>query len=85
MSEFFVSAKSSVPRIEKSEFSGIVFDRSNASPIAFFFVLFTRTISSSEFDATRNPNAEPTFPLPIIDISRTSLSYFTIRTGQLTF
>jgi len=46
-----------------------VFERSSASPIAFFFVLFTRTISSSEFDATRNPNAEPTFPLPIIDIS----------------
>lgn len=62
-----------------------MFERSSVSPIAFFFVRFTRTKSSSEFEATRNPNAEPTFPLPIIDISWTSLDYFTIRTGQLTF
>jgi len=69
MSEFFVSAKSSVPNIEILEFSGIVFERSNAYPIAFFFVLLTRTISSSEFEDARNVKAEPTFPLPIIDIS----------------
>lgn len=69
ISEFFVSAKSSVPKIEIFESSGIVFERSNDSPIAFFFVLFTRTISSSEFEEIRNPNAEPTLPLPIIDIS----------------
>lgn len=85
ISEFFVSEKSSVPKIDVLEFSGMLFERSNASPIAFFFVRFTRTISSSEFEATRNAKAEPTFPLPIIDISLTSLTYFTIRTGQLTF
>lgn len=69
ISEFFVSEKSSVPKIEILEFSGIVLEISNDSPIAFFFVLFTRTISSSEFEAARNAKAEPTFPLPIIDIS----------------
>ena len=69
MSEFFVSEKSSVPKIEVLEFSGIVFERSNASPIAFFLVRLTRTTSSSELEATRNVIAEPTFPLPITDIS----------------
>ena len=44
------------------------FEISNASPIALFLVLFSKTTSSSEFEAIRKAIAEPTRPLPIIDI-----------------
>ena len=64
--------KSFVPLIDMEEFSGIEFVRSKASPIAFVFVLFTRTISSSEFEAARKATADPTFPLPTIDIRKSS-------------
>jgi len=45
----------------------IVFTMSSVSPKALFLVLFTRTMSSSDVDAARNPMAEPTRPVPIID------------------
>ena len=35
--------------------------------MALFLVLFTKTTSSSDVDAARNPMAEPTRPVPIID------------------
>jgi hypothetical protein len=41
---------------------------SSVSPIALFFVEFTKIISSSAVDAARNPMAEPTLPAPIMDI-----------------
>jgi len=42
---------------------------SSASPIAFDFVLFTKIMSSKEFETIRKAIAEPTLPLPIIEIS----------------
>lgn len=50
------------------ESSGIVFEISNASPIALLLVLLTSIISSREFNAQRNAMAEPTRPEPIIEI-----------------
>ena len=49
---------------------------SSASPIALFFVEFTKTISSSAVDAARNPIAEPTLPAPIIDMIEFHLSLY---------
>jgi hypothetical protein len=52
-----------------SEFLGIAFEISKASPRALLFVLFSKTTSSNELDAQRNAIEEPTSPLPIIEIS----------------
>ena len=65
-----MDSKSSVAVTDIGE-SRIVLTISSASPIALFLVLFTRTISSSDVDAARNPMAEPTRPVPIIDIITT--------------
>ena len=67
--EFAISEKSSVPLIVISEFFGIAFEISKASPNALLFVRFSNTISSKEFTALRNAIEEPTKPLPIIEIS----------------
>lgn len=53
----------------KSEFFGIAFEISKASPNALLFVRFSKTTSSKEFAAQRNAIDEPTRPLPIIEIS----------------
>lgn len=53
----------------KSEVFGIALEISRASPMALFLVLFSKTISSNEFEAQRNAKEEPTKPLPIIEIS----------------
>ena len=55
---------------------GTAFVMSSASPIALFFVEFTRIISSSAVDAARNPMAEPTLPAPIIDMIEFHLSLY---------
>ena len=68
LSESFILEKSSVPLTVIDEFSGIVFVRSNDSPIAFSLVLLMRVISSRELEAARNAIAEPTLPLPMIEI-----------------
>lgn len=74
--ESCINSKSSVPITEIGEPSGIAFVMSSASPIALFFVEFTRMISSSAVDAARNPTAEPTLPAPIIDIIEFHLSLY---------
>ena len=51
------------------EFSGIVFEMSRACPNAFSLCLLTRCKSSREVAAARNAIAEPTLPVPIIEIS----------------
>lgn len=66
--ESLIDSNSSVPITEIGELSGIAFVISSASPIALFFVEFTKTILSSAVDATRNPKAEPTLPAPIMEI-----------------
>jgi len=58
------------------EFSGIVFEMSRACPNASSLYLLTRCKSSSEVAAARKAIAEPTLPLPIIEISQSN-SYFT--------
>jgi len=45
---------------------------SNASPMALFFVRLTNRTSSNEFDMQRKAMADPTLPLPIIEISKVS-------------
>jgi len=50
------------------KFCDIVFTISNASPTALFLVRFTKTISSSDVEAAKNPMTEPTRPTPTIDI-----------------
>lgn len=74
--ESCINLKSSVPITEIGEPSGIAFVMSSASPIALFFVEFTRIISSSAVDAARNPTAEPTLPAPIIDMMEFHLSLY---------
>jgi hypothetical protein len=69
ISEFVISEKSSVPWIVMSEFLGIAFEISKASPRALLLVRFSNIMSSKEFDAQRNAIEEPTRPLPIIEIS----------------
>ena len=68
ISESLIAEKSSVPLIVKSEVFGIAFEMSSASPIALSFVLLSKMILSSEFEAQRKAKEEPTNPLPIIDI-----------------
>ena len=53
-----------------SEFLGIAFEISNASPSALLLVRLTKIISSREFEAQRNAIEEPTRPLPIIEIRK---------------
>jgi hypothetical protein len=52
-----------------SEFFGIAFEISNASPRALLFVRFNRTMSSKALAAHKKAIEEPTKPLPIIEIS----------------
>jgi len=52
------------------EFSGTVAEMSNACPSALSLCLSTRCMSSREVAAARNAIAEPTLPLPIIEISQ---------------
>jgi hypothetical protein len=49
--------------------AGIALEMSSTSPIAFFSVRLTSVISSSPNEPQRNATAEPTLPLPIIEIS----------------
>ena len=51
------------------EFAGMAFEISKVSPSALLFVRFTSKISSKELDAQRNAIADPTLPVPIIEIS----------------
>jgi len=51
-------------------------DISKASPIALFFVRLTNRTSSNELDMQRKAIAEPTLPLPIIEISKISSLLF---------
>ena len=67
--EFCISEYLSVPRIVKLEVSGIALEISNASPIAFSFVLLSKTMSSKELEAQRKARDDPTRPLPIMEIS----------------
>ncbi len=70
-SEFLISEKS-VPITVIGEFSGIAFEISSACPSALSLWRLTRCMSSSEVDAARNAMAEPTLPLPMIEISQSS-------------
>ena len=70
-SEFLISEKS-VPTTVKGESSGIALDISSACPNALSLCLLTRCKSSREVDAARNAIAEPTLPLPIIEISQSN-------------
>jgi hypothetical protein len=74
--ESLINSKSSVPTMEIDEPLGIAFVISSASPIALFFVEFTKIISSSDVNAARNPTAEPTLPAPIIDMIEFHLSLY---------
>ena len=52
-----------------SEFCGIAFEISRASPSALLLVRFNKIISSRALEAQRKAMDEPTKPLPIIEIS----------------
>jgi len=70
-SEFLISEKS-VPITDIGEFSGIAFEMSRACPNASSLYALTRCKSSREVDAARKAIAEPTLPLPIIEISQSN-------------
>ncbi len=59
-----------------SEFSGIAFEISSASPSALLLVRLSKMILSREFEAQRNAIEEPTKPLPIIEIRKISSRLF---------
>ena len=59
-----------------SEFLGIAFVISRASPIALLLVRLSKTILSKEFVAQRNAIEEPTKPLPIMEINQISPHLF---------
>ncbi len=70
-SEFLISEKS-VPITENGDSAGIAFEISSACPSAFSLWRLTRCMSSREVAAARNAMAEPTLPLPMIEISHSS-------------
>ena len=61
-----------MPITDIGEFSGIAFEISSACPNALSLWRLTRCMSSREVDAARNAMAEPTLPLPMIEISQIS-------------
>jgi len=67
--EFLISEKS-VPITDIGEFSGIAFEISSACPSALSLWRLTRCISSREVAAARKAMAEPTLPVPMIEISQ---------------
>lgn len=61
-----------MPITDIGEFSGIAFEISSACPNALSLWRLTRCMSSREVAATRKAIAEPTLPLPMIEISQSN-------------